>query len=73
MKLCDFGLTIVNNQSSCFQSYCGTPLYMSPQVATEQMYTSKADVWSLGIIFYEMLCGSHPWQFNENSHYVTPP
>jgi serine/threonine protein kinase len=32
----------------------GSPLYMAPQVLLEQKYTIKCDVWSLGVIFYEM-------------------
>jgi serine/threonine protein kinase len=39
----------------------GSPLYMSPQVLGEERYTIKCDMWSLGIIFYEMLFQSLPF------------
>ena len=42
----------------------GTPLYMSPQLLSKQPYTSKCDVWSIGILFYEMIFGHHPWAGN---------
>jgi|LakMenEpi03Aug12_release.lakeMendotaPanAssembly.Ray.scaffolds.fasta_scaffold4181098_1 serine/threonine protein kinase len=44
------------------ESFHGTPLYMSPQILNEEgNYTSKCDIWSLGVIFYEILHGRTPW------------
>jgi serine/threonine-protein kinase ULK2 len=41
----------------------GTPLYMAPQLLSKinERYTSKSEIWSIGIIFYEMLYGKTPW------------
>jgi serine/threonine protein kinase len=39
----------------------GTPLYMSPQILNHQKYTNKSDLWSVGLIYYEMLHGFTPW------------
>lgn len=39
----------------------GTPLYMSTQVLKGIAYTSKCDVWAVGVIFYEMLHRKTPW------------
>lgn len=40
----------------------GTTLYMSPQLLLKEKYTCKSDIWSLGVIFYEMLYGTQPWR-----------
>ena len=37
---------------------------MAPEVINGQAYSSKADVWSLGVIFYEMLYGKTPYHAN---------
>ncbi len=34
---------------------------MAPQVIDAQLYTIKCDVWSLGVVFYQTLCGFMPW------------
>jgi len=35
---------------------------MSPQLVEEEKYSLKADIWSLGIVFYELLTGSRPFR-----------
>jgi serine/threonine-protein kinase ULK2 len=43
------------------RTFVGTPIYMSPQVLSQKQYTSKTDVWSLGVMFYELLFGKLPY------------
>ena len=43
------------------QTVCGTPLNMAPEVLRGAKYNHKVDVWSLGIVFYEMLTGFTPF------------
>ncbi len=43
------------------KTFLGTPLYMSPQILMEENFSSKCDIWSLGMVFYEMLFGKTPW------------
>lgn len=46
------------------RSCVGTPLYMAPQILKRESYTPKCDVWSVGVIYYEMLFGRLPWTGN---------
>jgi serine/threonine-protein kinase ULK/ATG1 len=40
----------------------GSPLYMAPELVKRETYTEKIDVWSLGIITYQMLSGKTPFE-----------
>jgi len=39
----------------------GTPGYMAPEVLQQKVYDGRADLFSLGLVFYEMLGGQHPF------------
>ncbi|KAJ1425272.1 kinase-like domain-containing protein, partial [Ochromonadaceae sp. CCMP2298] len=40
----------------------GTPYYMSPEIMNNQRYNSKTDIWSLGVVLYEMMCLRLPFE-----------
>lgn len=62
-KICDFGFAkYVNNMTEVLKSCVGSPIYMAPQILEKQKYNYKCDIWSLGIIYYEMLHGVVPWK-----------
>jgi serine/threonine-protein kinase ULK/ATG1 len=61
-KLSDFGFAkSLNSEEAVMKSIVGTPLYMSPQILKKGKYTTKSDLWSIGLIYYEMLHGRTPW------------
>jgi serine/threonine protein kinase len=62
IKICDFGFsTMIKEYNQLFNTICGTPLYMSPELLFMQPYTLKSDIWALGILFYIIMYKSHPF------------
>jgi serine/threonine protein kinase len=65
VKLCDFGFaTALASDNVVLTSIKGTPLYMAPELVQEQPYTHRVDLWSLGVILYELLYGKPPFYTN---------
>eukprot|EP01059_Diplonema_ambulator_P009370 TRINITY_DN19218_c0_g1_i1.p1 TRINITY_DN19218_c0_g1~~TRINITY_DN19218_c0_g1_i1.p1 ORF type:complete len:517 (+),score=39.94 TRINITY_DN19218_c0_g1_i1:79-1551(+) len=62
-KLGDFGVAkVLPNQTSFTGTMVGTPFYFSPEVCEGLPYDSKSDVWSLGVVLYQMLMLKQPFQ-----------
>eukprot|EP00948_MAST-09A_sp_MAST-9A-sp1_P000292 g292.t1 len=65
VKLCDFGFArAMSSHTIVLTSIKGTPLYMSPELVQEKPYNHTADLWSLGIILYELYVGQPPFYTN---------
>ncbi|KAF7973865.1 hypothetical protein HWV62_14076 [Athelia sp. TMB] len=62
VMICDFGVSALSaTTSSKRNTLMGTPNWMAPEVAQPvPAYDSKADIWSLGIVVYEMVKGTPP-------------
>ena len=62
LKLGDFGIAKVL-EASCDVAHTlvGTPLYMSPELCSNQPYDRKSDIWSMGCVFYEVLALHQPF------------
>ena len=59
--ICDFGVSaLLITTSSKRNTLIGTPHWMAPEVAHGVAYDIKADIWSLGIVIYEMVKGNVP-------------
>lgn len=61
IKIADFGFSKYLGSNAICDTICGTPLYMSPQLVEEDSYSFKADMWSLGVIHFELLTGNRPF------------
>jgi serine/threonine-protein kinase ULK/ATG1 len=48
----------------------GSPLYMSPEALKKNIYSIKNDIWSIGIIVYELLHGETPWECKTESELI---
>ena len=68
-KIGDFGFAkyVDNFGSQMLKSCVGSPIYMAPQILERAPYTTKCDIWSLGVICYEMLMGYPPWKARDEN------
>eukprot|EP00005_Dracoamoeba_jomungandri_P004604 CAMPEP_0174258702 /NCGR_PEP_ID=MMETSP0439-20130205/7658_1 /TAXON_ID=0 /ORGANISM="Stereomyxa ramosa, Strain Chinc5" /LENGTH=506 /DNA_ID=CAMNT_0015342317 /DNA_START=155 /DNA_END=1675 /DNA_ORIENTATION=+ len=73
IKLCDFGLSQIKptgqNLSDGVEGAKGTPLWMAPEVMSGEEFNEKADVYSFGIVLWEILTRDEP--FVQFSNYDT--
>jgi serine/threonine-protein kinase ULK/ATG1 len=66
IKVADFGFAKVveevEKDHKAPHTLLGTPLYMSPQILHGEKYSAKCDVWSTGVLFYQLLYTDLPWK-----------
>lgn len=59
-RLADFGISRIIKTTALSTSIVGTPKYMAPE-AFNGKRTAQTDIWSVGVILYQMLCGKVPF------------
>lgn len=65
LKIADFGFARHLPQGLA-ETLCGSPLYMAPEILRYEKYDNKSDLWSVGIVMYELAVGRPP--FKANNH-----
>ncbi|XP_023638515.1 serine/threonine-protein kinase ATG1a isoform X2 [Capsella rubella] len=66
LKIGDFGFARSLTPESMAETFCGSPLYMAPEIIRNQKYDAKADLWSAGAILFQLVTGKPP--FDGNNH-----
>lgn len=61
VKLVDFGFAKKIGSGHKTWTFCGTPEYVAPEIILNKGHDTSADLWSLGILIFELLTGSPPF------------
>jgi len=64
LKITDFTFARFLDPGDLATTLVGTPLYMAPEIFQDQKYTEKGDLWSVGVLLYQMLTGTVPYRGN---------
>ena len=67
VKLGDFGLAkILDSPFSLTNTIINTPQYVAPEIIEKKPYSFKVDIWSLGVIFYQLVILDYPFEGSTN-------
>ncbi|TPX30225.1 hypothetical protein SmJEL517_g06166 [Synchytrium microbalum] len=64
--IADFGVSNIVDDQTMLQTMVGSPGYAAPEVIERTGHNKPADIWSVGIITYTLLCGFHPFHACED-------
>ncbi|XP_030076733.1 NUAK family SNF1-like kinase 2 [Microcaecilia unicolor] len=71
VKIADFGLSNVYQHDKYLQTYCGSPLYASPEIVNGRPYKGpEVDSWSLGVLLYVLVHGAMPFDSQDYRNLV---
>ncbi|KNE71300.1 CAMK/CAMK1 protein kinase, variant [Allomyces macrogynus ATCC 38327] len=59
--IADFGVSRTANEDDVLMTVCGSPGYCAPEILLNQGHNTKADLWSVGVVTFTMLCGYSPF------------
>ncbi|EAY15398.1 CAMK family protein kinase [Trichomonas vaginalis G3] len=61
IRVIDFGLSNTKATDEILKTQCGTPSYASPEMILGEKYDYSSDIWSAGIVLYEIVTGNLPF------------
>ena len=67
IKLTDFGWSNYVEDTSIRSTYCGTPVYLAPEMIKEIGHDESLDIWCIGILMFELLTGGIPFKGNDQN------
>ncbi|XP_044123671.1 NUAK family SNF1-like kinase 2 [Neovison vison] len=71
IKIADFGLSNLYHHGKFLQTFCGSPLYASPEIVNGKPYTGpEVDSWSLGVLLYILVHGTMPFDGQDHKTLV---
>lgn len=70
IKIADFGFAVLLDPEKGMQNRFGTLNYMAPELIKGSDYDDKVDVWSIGIITYQLLTGTFPHKGKSKRDYM---
>lgn len=70
LKIADFGLSKMILPKEKMDAACGTLSYVAPEVLTMQGYGKEADLWSVGVILFLLLCGKLPFDGEDHNEII---
>ena len=64
LKITDFGFATLagTRGSQCLSAYCGTMVYMAPEIVLQQNYGTPVDMWACGVMIYFLFSGEYPFK-----------
>lgn len=66
-RICDWGLAKQLRKGQATYTMCGSPTYMSPEMIIGKGHTIAADMWSFGVLIWEMLIGKTPFETSSST------
>lgn len=68
LKIADFGWSVHAVRNNRRGTVCGTLDFLAPEMCEGQRYDASVDVWSIGVLLYEMLFGAPPFEESTEFH-----
>lgn len=65
IKLGDFGIAkVLSHTRENAKTFIGTPYYLAPEIIESKPYSFKGDIWSMGVVLYELCKKKQPFDAN---------